>query len=334
MKPLRLARVASCAVVLIATGLAHAEGSSSERALASRLFDEAGRLMAAGKFAEACPKYAESQRLDPELGTLLHLAECDASAGMTATAWTNFREAADLAAQRKDPREHKIRERIAKLEKNLSNLIIVVSPNEPAGLEIRQDGALVGKAAWGTPIPIDPGAHTIDATAPGFEPRELSTTVGDKGATVTVTLPVPVAKPAEPVAAAVSAPATTAPLAATAPAPSDDRHPSWLSTHQRSAAAVVGGVGVVGVGLGTYFGLQSKSKHDDAAKLCGSTSCTNAAGVSAGNDARSAGNLSTVMMIVGGVGLAAGVTLWVTAPKTESTQVGIGPGSVQLKAVW
>src|SRR5882724_9354208 len=99
--------------------------------------------MAAGQTAEACPKYAESERLDPQLGTLLHLGECYAKLGKTASAWTSFKEAADLAAERKDRREAKIRERITDLEKTLSNLVIMVDASEPAGLELRQDGELV-----------------------------------------------------------------------------------------------------------------------------------------------------------------------------------------------
>ena len=50
------------------------------------------------------------------------------------------------------------------------------------------------------------------------------------------------------------------------------------------------------------------------------------------------GNVSTIPMIVAGVGLAAGVTLWLTAPARNSDSpgapaaaIGFGFGSVQLK---
>src|SRR3954469_14435563 len=135
--------------LLLCATFARAQSSTQGRAVASRLYDDASALMASGQTAEACPKYAESQRLDPQLGTLLHLGECYAKLGKTASAWTSFKEAADIAAQRSDKREDKIRERIAILEKTLSNLVIVVDASEPAGLELRQDGELVGRAGWG-----------------------------------------------------------------------------------------------------------------------------------------------------------------------------------------
>ena len=44
--------------------------------MAESLFREGKRLSGEHKFAEACPKFAESYKLDPGLGTLLNLAIC------------------------------------------------------------------------------------------------------------------------------------------------------------------------------------------------------------------------------------------------------------------
>jgi hypothetical protein len=78
------------------------------------------------------------------------------------------------------------------------------------------------------------------------------------------------------------------------------------------------------------------SDHDDAEKYCKGSQCTDPRGVTAGNDAHSAGNVATIAMIAGGVCIGAGVALWFTAPKASapSTTVGLGLGTVQMKGTF
>jgi hypothetical protein len=77
------------------------------------------------------------------------------------------------------------------------------------------------------------------------------------------------------------------------------------------------------------------SKHNDAAAACPAPACADQNGVDLWHDAQTAGNVSTVAFIVGGVGLAGAAVLWLTAkPGTAATRVGVGPGGLQLKAVW
>lgn len=96
----------------------------------------------------------------------------------------------------------------------------------------------------------------------------------------------------------------------------------------RIASYAAFGVGVLGVGAGTLFSLQSKSKADDADKKCGGDrgACQLTAGSAAAqevtqlnDDAGKAQKLSIVGFVVGGVGLAAGVTLLVLSSGKSST---------------
>jgi hypothetical protein len=101
---------------------------------------------------------------------------------------------------------------------------------------------------------------------------------------------------------------------------------------QRTVALVAGGVGLVGVAIGTVFGLRSKSAHDDAQAYCDSTGCYQP-GADLMAEARSAGNVSTAAFIIGGVGLATCGVLWFTAPRSD-VKVALGIGSVRIAGTW
>src|SRR3954469_3989630 len=72
---------------------------ATDPATAQALFDQGRKLMGQERWAEACPKLEESQRLDPAGGTLLHLALCREHEGRIATAWALYQDAA-LQAKR------------------------------------------------------------------------------------------------------------------------------------------------------------------------------------------------------------------------------------------
>jgi len=162
--------VAMCGVCSI-TQVALAD-DAQEQVLAQALFDEGRRLMDAKRFDEACPKLAESQRLDPGGGTLLNLAICYEEQGKLASAKNNFEEALALAMRdgRKD-RQKIARERIAAIGSAVPHLTVVVPPaSELDSLEVKLDGLVLRRAAWSVATPVDPGAHVIEAAAIGRAP--------------------------------------------------------------------------------------------------------------------------------------------------------------------
>ena len=164
-------------VPFLIAGLAtplYAEPRTGDKTTAEALFSEGRKLMAAGKYAEACPKLEASLKLDSGVGTMLNLAECYEKNGQTASAWTEFREAISAArdAGSKD-RADLARTRAAALEPKLSRLTVVVPKGQVA--TVTRDGAQVESAAFGTPVPIDPGKHVIAASAPGK--RKWSTSI-------------------------------------------------------------------------------------------------------------------------------------------------------------
>jgi hypothetical protein len=65
---------------------ASAPAAAEDVAAAEALFRRGLTAMEAGRYADGCASIAESQRLDPRLGTLFTLAECRSKEGKIATA--------------------------------------------------------------------------------------------------------------------------------------------------------------------------------------------------------------------------------------------------------
>jgi hypothetical protein len=322
------------AAMLIAPA-AFAQGA--DKATSVALFDEAQQLMADGNVAEACSRFAESHRLDPQLGTLLHLSDCLEQNGQTASAWASFREAAELAHKRSDPRQVLAEERAAALQPKLSKLRIeVAAGQDPKATHVERDGIVVASALWGTPLPMDPGPHTITASAPGRQRWTGTVVVPGNGSTVVIQVPMLESEiPRSPESSSASAvePAEPTDVAEDRPEPSDD------GLARRWPALVAGGVGVVGIAVGTVFGLKSQSKRNESDTFCTGNVCTDPRGVELRDEAIAAGNVSTVGFIIGGVGLAAGAVLWFalpgpSAPESAALRLGVGASSVRVEGVF
>jgi hypothetical protein len=142
-----------------------AQGGST--AAAEVLFQDGRALYEQGKYSEACPKLAESHRLDPATGTLLTLALCHEGEGKLASAWTELMDVKGRARQEgRDDREKIASERADGLRPRLSTLTVEV-PAEVAkteGLEVRVDGLALGAASFGIAVPVDGGEHRIEAS--------------------------------------------------------------------------------------------------------------------------------------------------------------------------
>jgi len=316
---------------------------ASQKAAAEALFEEGRKLVAEGKVAEACPKFADSEQLDASSSTLLNLASCYEKLGRTASAWATYREAASLAnANGRTEHLAVAQKRADALTPKLSRVTVAVSaPAE--GLEVKRDGTPVTRAEWGLPIPMDPGAHTYEASAPGRKTWTGSVQVANEGGSATLTIPALEVLPASQIAAAPAAetPAATE-SGAPAPRPGSDAQAEPPRT-QRVIAIVVGSVGVVALGVGTVFALGAKSKYNDSLDECRVTNkdlCTSD-GVSKREDARSAGNIATAGFLVGAGALVGAGILWFTAPSTErgmalqvAPSVGTQGAGAMLRGRW
>ena len=102
------------------------------------------------------------------------------------------------------------------------------------------------------------------------------------------------------------------------------------------------GVAVAGLVAGTVYGVLAISRKNDAQSVCPSSACATEEGVSKWSSAQSAANISTLMFVVAGLGALEAAVFWFTPSANDTastgggtrTQVGIGPGMLQLKGAW
>jgi hypothetical protein len=327
MRAYRLASVAFAAVVFVSAAARAGEPNESAGADAESLFQEGRRAMEAKHYAEACPKFLASQKLSPAIGTLLNLADCYEKNGQLASAWTRFHEAISLAQHLGRPeREKTARDHADRLEPRLIRLTIL-SPDAKA--EVKLDGNPIDASVIGTPIPIDPGKHTIEASAKGKKTFTTSIDVSDRAKSPSVEIPELEAQPGAP-----SPPASSASNLPFTPPPPEPK--SSGGTQRTIGVALMVG-GVVGLGVGGWFGLETSSKWSDAKTHCTGLECDRT-GVELAKDAKTSGNISTIAFIAGGVLAAGGAALFFSAPKRSSAsagvQLGVGPHDVIVRATF
>lgn len=284
-RPAWLLRLALTSALTL--GSAPALAAGDEKAVAESLYQAGLKLMAEGKNEEACPKFVESQRIDPASGTQLALAKCYDQAGKTASAWAlykditfAFKKAGNAAG------EQAANDKVAQLEKKLSRLQINASGEAP-GLVIRRDGQEVGQAVLGTPIALDPGPHVIEATAPGYQVWQTTVTLGKESDSQSVSIP-----------ALTLAPRKTSSL--------------------RTAGYIVGGVGLAGVVVGGIFGGLAASAKGSLADECPGKVCPPGQPTSDLAGARSKALVSTLGVALGGAALATGLVLVIVSGQGDA----------------
>ncbi len=310
-----------CLAVLSAARVAAAD-STSDPLAARTLFQGARKLVAQGKYEQACPKFEESLSLDPGIGTMFNLADCWEHVGRTASAWSKFLDAASAAKNAGQAEREKVaRKRAAALEPRLSRLT-VTAPAPDAGLEVHDGTRAIAASLYGTAVPVDPGPHTIEAVAPGKKRWLNEVQVAADGGTITVAVPALESDqpPAPPIAQVSAAPASVQGPAGD----SGERSGSM----QRTVGWITAGVGVAGLAVGTGFGLVASSKNSQAESLCVKGPCSQSEfdrHASLVDSATSARTGAIVGFAVGGAALLGGVALLLTAPRDYHEALAITP---------
>ena len=304
---LKLLRIATVATLLASATHARAENAPAAQAtLAQHLFDEAQDAMTRGDVAHACPKFVESQRLEPGGGTILNIAHCHELLGRLASAAGTFREA--LAIARHDGRADRTRfaeTRLAELTPRVPQLHVTVGDPDA---EVSIDGMVVGAAALDGWLPLDPGEHRVQVKRAGY--TEFSTTVtlterARREVVVPALVPtIPLAAGATPAKTPVS---TTQLYAAPLPETKSASSNTWRAVGWT-------GVGVGGAGLmaGGVLGLMALTTDATSSAACPGVACNNPVIVQQSNTAHAFATAATVSLISGLVLIGGGIYILVT----------------------
>jgi hypothetical protein len=286
--PARLAL--SVLIVATATISAAARADSPPDAVAAELLDsQATALMQEHRYAEACPKFAESDRIKPGTGVLLRLALCYELSGRTASAWSTFRAAESRARRAGDAPVAVLASRRAEgLEPRLAKLVVRLPPGrDPADVDVRLDDAPLAPSALGVELPIDPGAHELRATA-GRASFARSFAVAEGGGRATIAI---------------------------------ELAPERSGSPQRTAAIVAAGVGVAAVAVGSILGIAAMSSWNKARSECatGTSGCSRDA-LALQPVVRDEALGSTVAFTGGAVAIVGAALLWWTGGSAPASR--------------
>ncbi len=307
-------------LALEARGLAQAPANPERIAAAQALYDAAVEQLSRGDVAAACPKLEEVTAIEPAgLGARMTLALCYERGGRLASAWVTYKLVeAEAARQGQSGRRERAAAAAQSLAPRLGRLTIDVpdGARAVAGLSVSRDGAKVGAAQWGEALPVDAGAHVVEATAPGGAKWSGTVRVED-GATATLRVEMPAPSPAvAPSAERVAAPSvapSALPVGGTAVGAG-----FWDTPRVVGVAAGAFGALALASGAASFGVAADKKSASDP--HCARDVCE-PAWFGTRTEAVTAGHFATAFAVIGAVGLAGSALLLFAWPRVVKVPV-------------
>jgi hypothetical protein len=241
-----------------------------------------------------------------------------------------------------DSKKKSCGEWLAQTERDIPTIVLSAKDGSGAVLVdvvVADDGKPLATKLDGRSVEVNPGVHPLSFEGPDGTRVEIQVVAeqGRKDTPVAATL----GKPPTPLdsKAADSGPAASPPVTTSVPASPplvDSTPPAGSPIPWKTIGLITAGVGVVGLGLGSVFGLQASSKKSDAG--CDANSvCPNGAALNTLRDAHSAGDLSTAFFVAGGVLAAGGITMWALGrgtPVQVTPNVGSNVTGMMVRGIW
>ncbi len=342
---------ASAAVLAIALAHAPAFAQTDEsRAAARALATEGAAAFNEGRFKDAADLFARAESLLHAPPHLLFFARSSAKLGQFVRAREAYLKIikeplASNAPQAFRDAQVAAQDELRVVEPRIAKLTIQLEGAQDAkDLTVKVDGAVVPAVLVGVPQPIDPGEHRVDAVAVGKRAKQQQVVLkeGERsaivlrleadGSAVGAPLPAgPVTTSPTPGAGAAAPVTTPGPVASgalsTTPPPAADSGGGG-SSGMRIGSYVAFGVGAVGIVGGGLLFLSGSKKIDRSNKLfdacaadgCGESDPRRAEVKDLDKQGTSQKTLGGIGLAVGGVGVGAGVLLFVLSSKSDSAE--------------
>lgn len=272
-----MARAVTCLLIgwfALLIGASQVSAQEAAPGRSTELFKEGRALVKAGDYAAACPRFAESERLEHAAGTLMNLADCEEHTGKLTKAHMHWRELLRTLPEDGDARREHARQRLEGLERQMPRLVVRLSRDAPPGARVELDGIAMTADQIGVPQLADPGEHRIVVDAEGHSRQSFLVTLElSRTAQVVVrpgdVLPAPAAPAAS--AAATVPPWSPVPGVTQTPAharPEPQRRSDGIPPSEPPSATtshVLFGIGGAAAALGLVFGalaLSDRSEFD------------------------------------------------------------------------
>ncbi len=318
----RLAALVTVAVLATSAAAVARQPTAADRATARSLAFAGQEALDKKQYALALDRFTRANNLVPAPTFELRIARAEVGLGKLVEAHETYerilleRVAPDSPAVFQQAVDSATKE-VAALEPRLPWVTIVA---EPGSAKVTIDGVEVPAAELGVRRAIDPGARIFRATADGYAPLDKTVTFAEgQSQSVTLSLQKVAAAPDAERVPRASPPADTGALGG------EHKTTGWHKT----AGWVALGVGAAGLIVGGVEGAVALHQHSELSGPCSSGTCP--ASENSRLDAyHTAGTVSTIGFIVGAVGVGAGVTLLLTAPKRQAAYIApyLGPGAV------
>lgn len=297
------ARVRGGVIALLVTLAPAARADPGSASAAEALFREAVIAQQHGRYAEACDKLAESNRLERAVGTEYNLGVCYELTRRVASARRAYLGAASLAAAKgnavvaKDARMH-----ATKLEATVPRLVLRRAPSAATATVTCDDAPVDPEAGE---LEVDPGPHRIHASATGRASFDLVTDIalGQRTEVVVALDPLP------PVAAGSGPVPGPAP-----PEPPPERRAELTTAPLAFVGLAMAGAGVIALGAGAVFAYRGASGKDDSGCRDGRY-CPDEAAASRLRDAKASADVATFATAAGAILTAGGLALYLFTPR-------------------